>query len=150
DGANPVISAVTGTEMTEANQGAKDVVSHMSFTVSHGADALDTSSLKFDIAGIQQSLDGKYSSHGSPVTFTLDANGELVGTSADGREVLRAELDLVESNGNWSVTAKVTLGAELDHQGSESLDLPLTVTLTDKDGDRVSTDLPLTIKDGHA
>ncbi|MEP8109557.1 retention module-containing protein [Aeromonas caviae] len=150
DGANPVISAVTGTEMTEANQGAKDVVSHMSFTVSHGADALDTSSLKFDIAAIQQSLDGKYSSHGSLVTFTLDANGELVGTSADGREVLRAELDLVESNGNWSVTAKVTLGAELDHQGSESLDLPLTVTLTDKDGDRVSTDLPLTIKDGHA
>ncbi|WP_368177911.1 retention module-containing protein [Aeromonas sp. R7-1] len=150
DGANPVISAVTGTEMTEANQGAKDVVSHMSFTVSHGADALDTSSLKFDIAAIQGSLDGKYSSHGSPVTFTLDANGELVGTSADGREVLRAELDLVESNGNWSVTARVTLGAELDHQGSESLDLPLTVTLTDKDGDRVSTDLPLTIKDGHA
>ncbi|MFQ2647410.1 retention module-containing protein [Aeromonas caviae] len=150
DGANPVISAVTGTEMTEANQGAKDVVSHMSFTVSHGADALDTSSLKFDIAAIQQSLDGKYSSHGSPVTFTLDANGELVGTSADGREVLRAELSLVENNGNWSVTARVTLGAELDHQGSESLDLPLTVTLTDKDGDRVSTDLPLTIKDGHA
>ncbi|MFQ2431177.1 retention module-containing protein [Aeromonas caviae] len=150
DGANPVISAVTGTEMTEANQGAKDVVSHMSFTVSHGADALDTSSLKFDIAAIQQSLDGKYSSHGSPVTFTLDANGDLVGTSADGREVLRAELDLVESNGNWSVTAKVNLGAELDHQGSESLDLPLTVTLTDKDGDRVSTDLPLTVKDGHA
>ncbi|MFM4958577.1 retention module-containing protein [Aeromonas caviae] len=150
DGANPVISAVTGTEMTEANQGAKDVVSHMSFTVSHGADALDTSSLKFDIAAIQQSLDGKYSSHGSPVTFTLDANGELVGTSADGREVLRAELSLVENNGNWSVTAKVTLGAELDHQGSESLDLPLTVTLTDKDGDRVSTDLPLTVKDGHA
>ncbi|MEI4968423.1 retention module-containing protein, partial [Aeromonas caviae] len=150
DGANPVISAVTGTEITEANQGAKDVVSHMSFTVSHGADALDTSSLKFDIAAIQGSLDGKYSSHGSPVTFTLDANGELVGTSADGREVLRAELDLVESNGNWSVTARVTLGAELDHQGSESLDLPLTVTLTDKDGDRVSTDLPLTIKDGHA
>lgn len=150
DGANPVISAVTGTEMTEANQGDGAVVSAMSFTVSHGADALDTSSLKFDIAAIQGSLDGKYSSHGSPVTFTLDANGELVGTSADGREVLRAELDLVESNGNWSVTAKVTLGAELDHQGSESLDLPLTVTLTDKDGDRVSTDLPLTIKDGHA
>ncbi len=150
DGANPVISAVTGTEMTEANQGEGAVVSHMSFTVSHGADALDTISLKFDIAAIQQSLDGKYSSHGSPVTFTLDANGELVGTSADGREVLRAELSLVENNGNWSVTAKVTLGAELDHQGSESLDLPLTVTLTDKDGDRVSTDLPLTIKDGHA
>ncbi|MCE9864032.1 T1SS-143 repeat domain-containing protein, partial [Aeromonas caviae] len=150
DGANPVISAVTGTEMTEANQGAKDVVSHMSFTVSHGADALDTSSLKFDISAIQQSLDGKYSSHGSPVTFALDASGELVGTSSDGREVLRAELSLVENNGNWSVTAKVTLGAELDHQGSESLDLPLTVTLTDKDGDRVSTDLPLTIKDGHA
>ncbi|MGL6382349.1 T1SS-143 repeat domain-containing protein, partial [Aeromonas caviae] len=150
DGANPVISAVTGTEMTEANQGAKDVVSHMSFTVSHGADALDTSSLKFDIAAIQQSLDSKYSSHGSPVTFTLDANGDLVGTSADGREVLRAELDLVESNGNWSVTSKVTLSGELDHQGSESLDLPLAVTLTDKDGDRVSTQLPLVIKDGGA
>ncbi|MDX7920566.1 retention module-containing protein [Aeromonas media] len=150
DGANPVISAVTGTSLTEANQGAKDVVSHMSFTVSHGSDALDASSLKFDVSAIQQSLDGKYSSHGSPVTFTLDANGDLVGTSADGREVLRAELDLVDNNGNWSVTAKVVLSAELDHQGSESLALPLTVTLTDKDGDRVSTDLPLTIKDGNA
>ncbi|WP_454009625.1 retention module-containing protein [Aeromonas sp. Marseille-Q7275] len=150
DGANPVISAVTGTAMIEANQGAKDVVSHMSFTVSHGSDALAPDSLKFDINAIQQSLDGKYSSHGSPVTFTLDANGDLVGTSADGREVLRAELDLVDNNGNWSVTAKVVLSGELDHQGSESLDLPLTVTLTDKDGDRVSTDLPLTIKDGNA
>ncbi|WP_310598261.1 retention module-containing protein [Aeromonas aquatica] len=150
DGANPVISAVTGTEMTEANQGAKDVVSHMSFTVSHGSDALDATSLKFDIGAIQQSLDGKYSSHGSPVTFTLDADGSLVGTSADGRTVLRAELSLVDNNGNWSVTAKVTLSGELDHQGNESLDLPLTVTLTDKDGDSVSTDLPLVIKDGNA
>ncbi|WOX46770.1 retention module-containing protein [Aeromonas sp. XH] len=150
DGANPVISAVTGTEMTEANQGAKDVVSHMSFTVNHGADALAPDSLKFDIAAIQQSLDGKFSSHGSKVTFTLDANGDLVGTSSDGHEVLRAELELVETDGNWSVTAKVVLSGELDHQGSESLNLPLTVTLTDKDGDRVSTDLPLIVKDGNA
>ncbi len=150
DGANPVISAVTGTSLTEANQGDAAVVGNMSFTVSHGSDALDQSSLKFDIAAIQSSLDGKYSSHGSPVTFTLDANGDLVGTSADGREVLRAELDLVDSNGNWSVTTKVTLSGELDHQGSESLDLPLSITLTDKDGDRVSTQLPLTIKDGNA
>ena len=70
----------------------------------------------------------KYSSHGSPVTFTLDANGELVGTSADGREVLRAELDLVESNGNWSVTAKVTLGPSWITRAANPLDLPLTVT----------------------
>ncbi|WP_421189412.1 type I secretion C-terminal target domain-containing protein [Aeromonas sanarellii] len=150
DGANPVISAVTGTEMTEANQGDGAVVSTMSFTVNHGADALAPDSLKFDIAAIQGSLDGKFSSHGSKVTFTLDANGDLVGTSADGREVLRAELSLVESNGNWSVTAKVVLSGELDHQGSESLNLPLAVTLTDKDGDSVSTDLPLVIKDGSA
>ncbi|MEZ6965417.1 retention module-containing protein [Aeromonas sp. S9(2024)] len=150
DGANPVISAVTGTAITEMAQGEAAAVSTMSFTVSHGSDALDPSSLRFDISTIQQSLDGKYSSHGSPVTFTLDANGDLVGTSADGREVLRAELDLVESNGNWSVTSKVTLSGELDHQGSESLDLPLAVTLTDKDGDRVSTQLPLVIKDGGA
>lgn len=150
DGANPVISAVTGTEMTEANQGDAAVVSTMSFTVNHGADALAPDSLKFDIAAIQQSLDGKFSSHGSKVTFTLDANGDLVGTTADGREVLRAELSLVESNGNWSVTTKVVLSGELDHQGSESLNLPLAVTLTDKDGDRVSTDLPLIVQDGNA
>ncbi|MGE6288696.1 retention module-containing protein [Aeromonas media] len=150
DGANPVISAVTGTSLTEGDQGAGTVVGNMSFTVSHGSDALAPDSLKFDIAAIQQSLDGKYSSHGSKVTFTLDADGELVGTTADGREVLRAELSLVESNGNWSVTTKVTLIGELDHQGSESLNLPLDVTLTDKDGDRVSSRLPLTIKDGNA
>ncbi|MGY4012474.1 T1SS-143 repeat domain-containing protein [Aeromonas molluscorum] len=145
-----MISAVTGTSLTEANQGDAAVVGNMSFTVNHGADALAPDSLRFDINAIQQSLDGKYSSHGSPVTFTLDANGDLMGTSADGREVLRAELDLVDNNGNWSVTAKVTLSGELDHQGSESLDLPLAITLTDKDGDRVSTQLPLTIKDGNA
>lgn len=150
DGDNPVISAVTGTAITEMAQGEAAAVSTISFTVSHGSDALDPSSLKFDIAAIQSSLDGKYSSHGSPVTFTLDANGDLVGTSADGREVLRAELDLVESNGNWSVTSKVTLSGELDHQSNESLDLPLAVTLTDKDGDRASTQLPLVIKDGGA
>ena len=86
---------MTGTEMTEANQGDGAVVSNMRFTVSHGSDALAPDSLKFDIAAIQQSLDGKYSSHGSKVTFTLDANGDLVGTSGDGREVLRGELGLV-------------------------------------------------------
>ncbi|MBV7598106.1 retention module-containing protein [Aeromonas sp. sia0103] len=150
DGANPVISAVTGTSLTEANQGDGAVVGNMSFTVSHGSDALAPDSLRFDLGAIQQSLDGKFSSHGSPITFSLDADGSLVGTSADGREVLRAELDLVDNNGNWSVTAKVTLSGELDHQGNESLDLPLNVTLTDKDGDSASTTLPLVIKDGNA
>ncbi|MGY3932651.1 T1SS-143 repeat domain-containing protein, partial [Aeromonas encheleia] len=123
---------------------------NMSFTVSHGSDALAPDSLKFDLGAIQQSLDGKFSSHGSPITFSLDADGSLVGTSVDGREVLRAELSLVDNNGNWSVTAKVTLSGELDHQGNESLDLPLNVTLTDKDGDSASTTLPLVIKDGNA
>ncbi|MNG82362.1 Poly(beta-D-mannuronate) C5 epimerase 1 [compost metagenome] len=150
DGANPVISAVTGTSLTEADQGDGAVVGNMSFTVSHGSDALAPDSLKFDLGAIQQSLDGKFSSHGSPITFSLDADGSLVGTSADGREVLRAELSLVDNNGNWSVTAKVTLSGELDHQGNESLDLPLNVTLTDKDGDSASTTLPLVIKDGNA
>ncbi|MBV7414747.1 retention module-containing protein [Aeromonas sp. sif2433] len=150
DGANPVISAVTGTSLTEADQGDGAVVGNMSFTVSHGSDTLAPDSLKFDLGAIQQSLDGKFSSHGSPITFSLDADGSLVGTSADGREVLRAELSLVDNNGNWSVTAKVTLSGELDHQGNESLDLPLNVTLTDKDGDSASTTLPLVIKDGNA
>ena len=150
DGANPVISAVTGTSLTEADQGDGAVVGNMSFTVSHGSDALAPDSLKFDLGAIQQSLDGKFSSHGSPITFSLDADGSLVGTSADGREVLRAELSLVDNNGNWSVTAKVTLSGELDHQGNESLDLPLNVTLTDRDGDSASTTLPLVIKDGNA
>ncbi|WP_143241879.1 hypothetical protein, partial [Aeromonas sp. SCS5] len=71
-------------------------------------------------------------------------------TTADGREILRAELSLVDNNGNWSVTAKVTLSGELDHKGSESLNLPLAVTLADKDGDRIGTTLPLTIADGKA
>ena len=65
-------------------------------------------------------------------------------------EILRAELSLVDNNGNWSVTAKVTLSGELDHKGSESLNLPLAVTLADKDGDRIGTTLPLTIADGKA
>ncbi|WP_421302645.1 hypothetical protein, partial [Aeromonas veronii] len=131
DGANPTISAVSGTALTEMAQGEAAAVSNMSFTVTHGSDALDPASLGFDIATIQSTLTG-LTSHGSPISFSLDANGQLVGTTADGREILRAELSLVDNNGNWSVTAKVTLSGELDHKGSESLNLPLAVTLADK------------------
>ncbi|MFQ2884604.1 retention module-containing protein [Aeromonas caviae] len=149
DGANPTISAVTGTTITEMAQGETAAISTMSFSVAHGSDALDPNSLGFDIATIQSALTG-LTSHGSPFSFSLDANGQLVGTTADGREILRAELSLVDNNGNWSVTAKVTLSGELDHKGSESLNLPLAVTLADKDGDRIGTTLPLTIADGKA
>ena len=149
DGANPTISAVSGTTITEMAQGEAAAVSTMSFSVAHGSDALDPNSLGFDIAKIQSTLTG-LTSHGNPVTFAVDpATGQLVGT-AGGQVVLRAELSLVDNNGNWSVTAKVTLTGELDHKGSESLNLPLAVTLADKDGDRVSTTLPLTIADGKA
>lgn len=149
DGANPTISAVTGTTITEMAQGETAAVSTMSFSVAHGSDALDPNSLGFDIAAIQSTLTG-LTSHGNPVTFTVDpATGQLVGT-AGGQVVLRAELSLVDNNGNWSVTAKVTLSGELDHKGSESLNLPLAVTLADKDGDRIGTTLPLTIADGKA
>ncbi|MBL0490690.1 retention module-containing protein [Aeromonas veronii] len=148
DGANPTISAVTGTTITEMAQGETAAVSTMSFSVAHGSDALDPASLGFDIAAIQSTLTG-LTSHGNPITFSLDANGQLVGT-AGGQVVLRAELSLVDNNGNWSVTAKVTLSGELDHKGSESLNLPLAVTLADKDGDRIGTTLPLTIADGKA
>ncbi|HFT7662381.1 TPA: retention module-containing protein [Aeromonas veronii] len=149
DGANPTISAVTGTIITEMAQGEMAAVSTMSFSVAHGSDALDPASLGFDIAAIQSTLTG-LTSHGNPVTFTVDpATGQLVGT-AGGQVVLRAELSLVDNNGNWSVTAKVTLSGELDHKGSESLNLPLAVTLADKDGDRIGTTLPLTIADGKA
>ncbi|WP_421230162.1 retention module-containing protein [Aeromonas jandaei] len=149
DGANPTISAVSGTAITEMAQGEAAAVSNMSFTVTHGSDALDPASLGFDIATIQSTLTG-LTSHGSPISFSLDANGQLVGATADGREILRAELSLVDNNGNWSVNAKVTLTGELDHKGSESLNLPLAVTLADKDGDRIGTTLPLTITDGKA
>uniref|UniRef100_UPI002159F5B4 retention module-containing protein n=1 Tax=Aeromonas sp. HMWF015 TaxID=2056851 RepID=UPI002159F5B4 len=149
DGANPTISAVTGTTITEMAQGETAAVSTMSFSVAHGSDALDPNSLGFDIAAIQSTLTG-LTSHGNPVTFAVDlATGQLVGT-AGGQVVLRAELSLVDNNGNWSVTAKVTLSGELDHKGSESLNLPLAVTLADKDGDRIGTTLPLTIVDGKA
>ncbi|MEV3832753.1 retention module-containing protein [Aeromonas allosaccharophila] len=149
DGANPTISAVTGTTMTEMAQGETAAVSTMSFSVAHGSDALDPASLAFDIAKIQSTLTG-LTSHGNPVTFAVDpATGQLIGT-AGGQVVLRAELSLNDNNGNWSVTAKVTLSSELDHKGSESLNLPLAVTLADKDGDRIGTTLPLTIVDGKA
>ncbi|AXV19192.1 type I secretion protein [Aeromonas veronii] len=150
DGANPTISAVTGTTITEMAQGeTAAAVSTMSFSVAHGSDALDPNSLGFDIASIQSTLTG-LTSHGNPVTFAVDpATGQLVGT-AGGQVVLRAELSLVDNNGNWNVTAKVTLSGELDHKGSEPLNLPLAVTLADKDGDRIGTTLPLTIVDGKA
>lgn len=149
DGANPTISAVTGTAITEMAQGEAAAVSTMSFVVTHGSDALDPASLGFDIATIQRTLIG-LTSQGSPVSFSLAADGQLVGITADGREILRAELSLVEQSGNWSVSARVTLAGELDHLGSDALSLPLAVTLADQDGDEIGTTLPLTIHDGRA
>lgn len=149
DGANPTISAVTGTAITEMAQGEAAAVSTMSFVVTHGSDALDPASLGFDIATIQRTLTG-LTSQGSPVSFSLAADGQLVGITADGREILRAELSLVEQSGNWSVSARVTLAGELDHLGSDALSLPLAVTLADQDGDEIGTTLPLTIHDGRA
>ncbi|HEA3086317.1 TPA: retention module-containing protein [Aeromonas dhakensis] len=149
DGANPTISAATGTAITEMAQGEAAAVSTMSFVVTHGSDALDPASLGFDIATIQRTLTG-LTSQGSPVSFSLAADGQLVGITADGREILRAELSLVEQSGNWSVSARVILAGELDHLGSDALSLPLAVTLADQDGDEISTTLPLTIHDGRA
>ncbi len=149
DGANPTISAVTGTAITEMAQGEAAAVSTMSFVVTHGSDALDPASLGFHIATIQRTLIG-LTSQGSPVSFSLAADGQLVGITADGREILRAELSLVEQSGNWSVSARVTLAGELDHLGSDALSLPLAVTLADQDGDEIGTTLPLTIHDGRA
>lgn len=149
DGANPTISAATGTAITEMAQGEAAAVSTMSFVVTHGSDALDPASLGFDIATIQRTLTG-LTSQGSPVSFSLAADGQLVGITADGREILRAELSLVEQSGNWSVSARVTLAGELDHLGSDALSLPLAVTLADQDGDEIGTTLPLTIHDGRA
>ncbi|WP_250894638.1 hypothetical protein, partial [Aeromonas dhakensis] len=106
DGANPTISAATGTAITEMAQGEAAAVSTMSFVVTHGSDALDPASLGFDIATIQRTLTG-LTSQGSPVSFSLAADGQLVGITADGREILRAELSLVEQSGNWSVSARV-------------------------------------------
>ncbi|MGL6400452.1 hypothetical protein ACSZMI_22030, partial [Aeromonas veronii] len=45
DGANPTISAVSGTMITEMAQGEAAAVSTMSFSVAHGSDALDPNSL---------------------------------------------------------------------------------------------------------
>ncbi|RQM88277.1 retention module-containing protein [Aeromonas dhakensis] len=149
DGANPTISAVTGTAITEMAQGEAAAVSTMSFVVTHGSDALDPASLGFDIATIQRTLTG-LTSQGSPVSFSLAADGQLVGITADGREILRAELSLVEQSGNWSVSARVILAGELDHLRSDALSLPLAVTLADQDGDEIGTTLPLTIHDGRA
>ncbi|EIM1707245.1 retention module-containing protein [Aeromonas dhakensis] len=149
DGANPTISAATGTAITEMAQGEAAAVSTMSFVVTHGSDALDPASLGFDIATIQRTLTG-LTSQGSPVSFSLAADGQLVGITADGREILRAELSLVEQSGNWSVSARVILAGELDHLGSDALSLPLAVTLADQDGDEIGTTLPLTIHDGRA
>lgn len=149
DGANPTISAATGTAITEMAQGEAAAVSAMSFVVTHGSDALDPASLGFDIATIQRTLTG-LTSQGSPVSFSLAADGQLVGITADGREILRAELSLVEQSGNWSVSARVILAGELDHLGSDALSLPLAVTLADQDGDEIGTTLPLTIHDGRA
>ncbi len=86
-------------------------------------------------------------SGGEPVTFTVSEDGQsITGSTPDGTSVMTITLN--EDDGNYSYT--VELQAPLDHDGPSGdliNDMPVTLTVTDGNGESTDTTLNIDIAD---
>ncbi|HIF9470988.1 TPA: DUF5801 repeats-in-toxin domain-containing protein [Photobacterium damselae] len=133
DGQNPSFGTDSGVTINESTE--KGQVIHGEVPLDVGSDAID--SLTFDES--QPSLAG-LTSNGEPTTVEVNGNSLTV-LDAQGQAVLTVT---IAKDGSYEV--KVT--GPLDQGDSESIDLDLSVTATDFDGDSTSGVANITITDG--
>ncbi|MGF1875210.1 hypothetical protein L4D77_07770 [Photobacterium frigidiphilum] len=133
DGANPSFGADSGVTINESSQQG-DVISGQ-IPLDVGSDAIDT--LVFQAA--QPSLAG-ITSNGEATTFTVVGNTLTVLDSA-GDTVMTVT---IATDGSY----KVTVTGPIDQGDSESTNIDLNVTATDKDGDTTDGAMDITITDG--
>ncbi|MEX0695139.1 MAG: Ig-like domain-containing protein, partial [Rhodospirillales bacterium] len=97
---------------------------------------------------VPQELEGmNLTAGGEPVTFIVSEDGQsITGSTPNGSPVLTITLN--EDGGNYSYS--VELSDNLDHTGTNGetiSDIPVTLTVTDGDGDTASTALTINVVD---
>ncbi|MGF1863480.1 beta strand repeat-containing protein, partial [Photobacterium profundum] len=133
DGANPSFSADSGVTIDETTQKG-DVISGQ-IPLDVGSDEIDT--IVFQVA--QPGLTG-ITSNGEATTFTVVGNTLTVLDSA-GDTVMTVT---IATDGSYDVTVT----GPIDQGDSESTNIDLNVTATDKDGDTTDGSMDITITDG--
>ncbi|MEH6533195.1 MAG: retention module-containing protein, partial [Photobacterium frigidiphilum] len=134
DGADPSFSTDTGVTINETTQQG-DVISGQ-IPLDVGSDAIETIHFQAD----QPTLAG-VTSNGEATTFTVVDNTLIVLDSA-GKPVMTVT---IATDGSY----EVTVTGPVDQKGaSDSVNITLNVTATDKDGDTTDGSLGITINDG--
>ncbi|KJG34971.1 hypothetical protein UA32_22140, partial [Photobacterium angustum] len=115
-------------------------------TLFAGEDRLDPTTVAIDATqqiDLIKELNAELTSGGKPLTFTIDANGNLVGTITGTDTVaVRVELTSTQAGQNVNVEIKIIQELPLDHKASGNSTGFVTV-----DGDDISIKVPVQAKD---
>ncbi|HIF9343759.1 TPA: retention module-containing protein, partial [Photobacterium damselae] len=136
-----------------------------SFVIAAGEDRLVPDSVQVDPAQTQallQELSSELTSGGQALTFTLDSNGNIVGTLPDGTVAITVSLSAVQDGQDVKVTVDIEQNVPLDHTNSgdsdgfvhsqgDNIEISVPVQAQDTDGDSLenSANVDITIVDGQ-
>ncbi|HIF9355007.1 TPA: retention module-containing protein, partial [Photobacterium damselae] len=136
-----------------------------SFVIAAGEDRLVPSSVQVDPAQTQallQELSAELTSGSQALTFTLDSNGNIVGTLPDGTVAITVSLSAVQDGQDIKVTVDIEQNVPLDHTNrgdgdgfvhsqGDNIEISVPVQAQDTDGDALenSANVDITIVDGQ-
>ncbi|TMX47566.1 hypothetical protein DA099_13355, partial [Photobacterium damselae] len=136
-----------------------------SFVIAAGEDRLVPDSVQVDpaqTAALLQELSAELTSGGQALTFTLDSNGNIIGTLPDGTVAITVSLSAVQDGQDVKVTVDIEQNVPLDHTNSgdsdgfvhsqgDNIEISVPVQAQDTDGDLLenSANVDITIVDGQ-
>ncbi|WP_181314064.1 hypothetical protein, partial [Photobacterium damselae] len=136
-----------------------------SFVITAGEDRLVPSSVQVDPAQTQallQELSAELTSGGQSLNFTLDSNGNIIGTLPDGTVAITVSLSAVQDGQDIKVTVDIEQNVPLDHTNrgdgdgfvhsqGDNIEISVPVQAQDTDGDALenSANVDITIVDGQ-
>ncbi|ENX3947001.1 retention module-containing protein [Photobacterium damselae] len=136
-----------------------------SFVIAAGEDRLVPDSVQVDPAQTQallQELSAELTSGGQALTFTLDSDGNIIGTLPDGTVAITVSLSVVQDGQDIKVTVDIEQNVPLDHTNrgdsdgfvhsqGDNIEISVPVQAQDTDGDTLenSANVDITIVDGQ-
>ncbi|MGR5266079.1 hypothetical protein ACPV38_19090, partial [Photobacterium damselae] len=119
------------------------------FVIAAGEDRLVPDSVQVDPAQTQallQELSAELTSGSQALTFTLDSNGNIVGTLPDGTVAITVSLSAVQDGQDIKVTVDIEQNVPLDHTNrgdsggfvhsqGDNIEISVPVQAQDTDGD---------------